>query len=276
MELEGKCAIVTGSSRGIGKAIATVLAQAGASVIVTARTKTEPKVIPFNLRPGDRQVSGLMLGTVYDAASEIEAVGGEVLGIPCDVTKERDVEDMVGAAIGRFGKVDILVNNAAVFPRYPYLETSQDELEQVLRTNLVGYYLTSKHVLPQMIERSAGSIVNVTAGSAVGGGPRSSRLSRDLMAYAVSKAGVNRLTTYIAEEVRDHGIAVNALIPGVISTPGMDDALPNDFDYEEEGVQAYPAKPEVFAGPVLFLAVQTSETFTGHVVHNMEFGKSWP
>ena len=276
MELRGKCAIVTGSSRGIGKAIATALAQAGVSVVVAARTREEPKVIPFNLRRGDRQVAGLMLGTVYQAASEIEALGGEALAVPCDVTREADVVGMVTAAIERFGKVDILVNNAAVFPRYHYLETSQDELEQVLRINLVGYYLTCKHVLPQMIERGSGSVINVTAGSATGGGARRSKLSRDLMAYAVSKAGVNRLTTYIADEVRGDGVAVNALIPGVIATPGMDDALPSDFDYEEEGVRAYPALPEVFAGPILFLASQTAETFTGDVVHNMEFGKSWP
>jgi NAD(P)-dependent dehydrogenase (short-subunit alcohol dehydrogenase family) len=96
------------------------------------------------------------------------------------------------------------------------------------------------------------------------------------MTYGMAKAAVNRMTTYIAEEVREYGIAVNALIPGIVRTPGYENSLPKNFDPQKEGVEAYPSSPEVFFEPVTFLASETAEGLTGQVVHNMEYGKTWP
>ena len=275
MELAGRCAIVTGSSRGIGKAMAIALAQAGASVVLAARTQKEPGDLEKSMSRGSRQLAGLLPGTIYQTAAEIAAGGGEALAVPCDVTSEQAVQAMVSQAMDRFGKIDLLLNNAAIFPRYPYLEATPEAFDNVMHVNVLGYYLTMKHVLPHMIHRGSGSVINVTAGTATGRSVKT-RLGADLILYGMSKAAVNRLTTFVADEVRAHGIAVNALIPGLIETPGNEDALPEDFDYAKEGHKPFPASPEVFTRPITFLATQTAESFTGNIVHNMEYGQTWP
>ena len=204
MKLSNKVAIVTGSSRGIGKAIAIGLAKEGAKVVVAARAETEDEKLP---------------GTIYKTADEIQASGGSALPIKCDVTDERSVNDMVAKALAEFGHVDIMVNNAGVAFYYPVIETPLKRWELVLRVGLTGAFLCSKAVLPKMIEQKGGSIINISSLAA------DQRVLSEVstgVAYAVAKAGLDRFTLGLAEEVGRYNIAANAVKPaGVVDTEGM-------------------------------------------------------
>ncbi len=275
MEFQGKVAIVTGGSRGIGKAYALALAAEGASVVVAARTEKEATAAQKSTGRGDRHVQGLLPGSIHQTASEIVALGAQALPVRCDVTSEEQVRAMVAKTMERFGRIDVLVNNAAIYPRYKALEITQEQLEQSFRVNTLGQYLCAKHVLPVMIKQSSGAVINLTARTAEttvqGWSP-----GQDLMAYAITKAGVNRMTTYLAQEMSKHHAAVNALVPGMIKTQGLEDALPEDFDYSDDRVSWHLPTPERLGPALLFLAQQTAESFTGKIVHTDEFRKTWP
>ena len=277
MELQGKTAIVTGSSRGIGKSYAIALAQAGASVVLAARTQKHAVAPPRPVTPGQRQVAGQLPGSLDETAAEIAALGGTAVAIPCDVTQESSVKALVAATIARFGRIDILVNNAAVFPRGHYLEETPERFDTLFHVNTLGYYLMCKHVLPHMITQRSGSIVNLSStGTLMGGAGKSSAVSKDLLFYHMSKAAINRMTTFIADEVSEYGIAVNALTPGGNKSPGMDDAMGADFDYAAESRTLPPPTPERLGPPLIYLAQQTAATYTGKIVTTPEYGKSWP
>lgn len=247
MRLADKVAIVTGSSRGIGKAIALAYAQEGARVVVVARSETP----------------GRLPGTIYQTAEEIHALGGEALPIRCDVTDEEQVKSMVSQVMERYGRIDVLVNNAGVTLRTPILQTETRHWDLIMRVNLRGPFLCCKYVLPVMISQRRGSIINITSRAgerAVPGGVH----------YAVSKAGLNMFTLGLAEEVREYNIAVNALDPGLIKTEGAVLTRPKDFDW----VGYEP--PEAMGPAAVWLALQTAQTFTGRVVKRTEFGRTWP
>lgn len=201
MELEGKVAIITGSSRGLGKAIALDFAREGAAVVVAARTEAENEKLP---------------GTIYKTAEEIEKIGRRALSVKCDVTNEQSIEDMVQKVLSEFGRIDILVNNAGTAFYYPVIDTPVKRWELVLKVNLTGVFLCSKAVLPHMIRQRSGSIINISSLAAdekVGG-----KVSTGL-AYAVTKAGLDRFTWGLAGEVGRFNIAVNCLKPyGVVDT----------------------------------------------------------
>lgn len=204
MKLKGKTAIVTGSSRGLGKAIAVGYAKEGANVVIAARSQTEKKDLP---------------GTIFKTAEEIKSMGYNALAIPCDVTNEESVSSMVKQSLDKFGHIDVLVNNAGVAFYYPILETPLKRWEIILKVNLSGAFLCSKAVLPGMIERKAGSIINI---SSLAADERDEGTVPTGVAYAVSKAGLDRFTLGLATEVGRHNIAVNALKPHkVVDTDGM-------------------------------------------------------
>ncbi|MFN3974483.1 MAG: SDR family NAD(P)-dependent oxidoreductase [Dehalococcoidia bacterium] len=247
MRLAGKVAVVTGSSRGIGKAIALAYAKEGAKVVVVARSETP----------------GRLPGTIYQTAEEIHALGGEALPLRCDVTDEEQVKGMVAQVVERYGRVDVLVNNAGVTLRTPILQTETRHWDLIMRVNLRGPFLCSKYVLPVMIPQRQGSIINITSRAgerAVPGGVH----------YSVSKAGLNMFTLGLAEEVREYGIAVNALDPGLLKTEGAVLTRPRDFDWT--GYEP----PESIGPAAVWLALQSAQTFTGRVVKRTEFGRTWP
>jgi citronellol/citronellal dehydrogenase len=247
MRLSGKVAIVTGSSRGIGKAIAVGLAKEGTKVVVAARAETDSQKLP---------------GTIYKTADEIQALGGSALPIRCDVTDELSVNDMVQKALDEFGHVDVLVNNAAVAFYYPIVETPLKRWELVLRVGLTGAFLCSKAVLPQMIERKSGSIVNISSLAA------DQRVLREVstgVAYAVTKAGLDRFTRGLAAEVGRYNIAANAVKPaGVVDTEGMRLWQP---DADKSQWQT----PDRMVKVVIFLAGQDAKGVTGVVATDEEF-----
>ncbi len=278
MELTGKVAIVTGSSRGIGRAYALALAAEGATVVATARTVTEPPSVPTGTAPSERQVKGGMPGSVGTTVSEIEGAGGKALALGCDVSNEDDVRALVARVIEEFGQIDILVNNASVYPRGNYLKETPEQFDAIFHTNVLGMFLLCKHVLPHMIARRSGSVINISnGGSTATGASRGTFTGRDLMFYNMSKAAINRMTTFVADEVSDYDVAVNALTPGIIKSEGMDDALGADFDYEKDTVTSIlPVTVDVLGPPVVYLAKQTAKTCTGRYLQTPEWGKTWP
>jgi NAD(P)-dependent dehydrogenase (short-subunit alcohol dehydrogenase family) len=247
MKLKDKIAIVTGSSRGIGKAIAKAYAREGATVIVAARTE---------------QAGGRLPGTIHQTVEEIVAFGGKAVPIRTDVGDEASIEAMVKQTLDTFGRIDILYNNAGILFNSMIADTTLKRWELVMRVNVTGTFLCSRAVIPAMTAQRSGSIINmssVAASSTIVGGVH----------YAVSKAAIERFTFGLAEEVRGANIAVNVLTPGLIKTEAAELLMPiSDWTGWES--------PEVVGPPAVFLAAQTAETFTGRLVHTEEWGKTWP
>jgi citronellol/citronellal dehydrogenase len=247
MKLAGKTAIVTGASRGLGKAIALGFAREGARVVLAARTDV-PKG------------NGLE-GTIHETAREIEALGGEALAVKCDVSDEESVVAMVEAARERFGRIDILVNNAGAAFHFPVAETPLKRWETVLKVNLTGAFLCSKAVLPGMMEQRSGNIINI---SSLAADERDAGLVPTGVAYAVAKAGLDRFTVGLAVEGGKYNIAVNALKPkDVVDTDGM-----RFWTSEEERKGWVPADKMVKCA--VFLASQSAGGVTAMVATDEE------
>jgi len=188
--LKDKVVIITGAGRGIGRAAALEFAAAGARVVVTSRTAKE----------------------IAETERLVKEQGGKVLAMAADVSNERSVKELVAKAARRFGAVDILVNNAGLLaPIGPLWKTKPADWRRNVRTNLEGVYLCSHAVLPGMIRRKRGAIINVSTGAA-----RSARYGWS--AYCASKAGVDHLTRVMAAELKEHKIRVNAIYPGTTET----------------------------------------------------------
>ncbi len=245
-KLQSKVAIVTGASRGIGKAIAIGFAQEGVRVVVAARSEEEKKELP---------------GTIYKTAEEIQNMGGSALPIRCDVTDEASVNEMVQKTVAEFGRIDILVNNAGVAFYYPVVETPLQRWELVLRVNLTGAFLCTKAVLPKMIQQKSGSIINI---SSLAANERDGATISTGLAYAVAKAGLDRLTYGLASEVGKFNIAVNCLKPQrVVDTEGM------RFWVKEEERKDW-VSPEKMVKCAIFLAQQDASGVTGTVATDEE------
>ena len=241
MKLSSKVAIVTGSRRGMGKAFALGFARAGADVVICGRSEDE---------------------TLQEVASEIEATGRRVLALKADVCQEADVENMVSKTMEKFGRIDVLVNNAGVAFHFPLQETPLKRWMLVLNVNLTGAFLCSKHVVPIMIKQKSGSIINISSGSATDNelGPVPTGI-----AYGVSKAGLERLTLGMATELGQYNIAVNAIKPvRPVDTDGMRywmaDADKSDWQTPDKMVKC-----------AIMLAQQDASGITGTISTDDEF-----
>jgi 3-oxoacyl-[acyl-carrier protein] reductase len=240
--LTGKTALVTGASKGIGKAIALAFGEAGANVVATARTASE----------------------IDDVTNSIEASGSKALGVIADLGVESDITNLANAATQEFGGVDILVNNAAIIHgRIPVTEFDPDLWRDVLNVNLTGAFLITQKLLPGMIERGHGKIINISSiGGRKGGAGRS--------AYRVTKSGLISFTESLAAEVFEHGINVNAICPGGTDTEGFRAAF-NTTGRDENPKLMDPAE---IAEVALFLASDASSAVTGTAIDS--FGASNP
>ena len=254
MRLDGKVAVVTGGSRGIGRAICLGLAAHGASVVVSSRTEVD--------RTEGTRFEKYSSGTINDTASLINERGGTALAICCDVTRAEDIQRMMEATLDRFGHIDVLVSNAGVDCESPVAELDVDLLDRCLAVNVRGPLLLCKFGLPAMIARGAGSIMGITSGSA-----RNYREAR--VGYSMSKAALERMFLSLAEEARPHNIAVNLLNPGRIDT-----WMNRNGDWP--GTAHIPMEqPEAVVPAAVWLAGQSAASFTGRIAERARFGITW-
>lgn len=216
-DLNQKVAIVTGADRGIGKAIALALGRAHATVIVTARSTTELETI----------------------ARQIRDQGAQALALPADLRDERDILNLFKQVRDRFGRLDLLINNAGVGKFGPTADFSMDDFDQVIATNLRGLFACCREALKLMLPARSGYIINIASVVGFKGYPRQA-------AYTASKHGVMGLTKSLAAEVSSQGIRVSAILPGGVDTSMVGDARP---DLKRDELLA----PEDVAASVLYL-----------------------
>jgi len=207
IDLNGKVAIVTGSSRGIGEAIARRLAIAGAKVVVTARTvEVRDERLP---------------GTVHTVAEAIKALGGEATAIAADLQKKESRENLVAQTLDTYGSVDLLINNGAILVPGATIDFSERYYDRMMEILVKAPFHLSQLVLPGMIERdTGGAILNISSRAAIH--PEPAQPSGDGAVYGMAKAAVERFTTGLAAEMYEHKISVNALSPDLlVATPGQ-------------------------------------------------------
>ncbi len=237
MMLKNKVAIVTGAGRGIGRAIAEQFADQGCHIAALARSPEE----------------------IEETIALVEARGCRGVAIPCDVADAESVRKAVALAIETLGPIDILVNNAGVACFKPFMELSLADWESTMAVNLTGTFLCTQAVLPGMIARGAGKIINISSVSGL-------KPIAEQSAYCAAKHGVNGLTKTLALELQAHGIGVHAICPGGVVTRLANEAMP-DRDKTDWML------PEDVAHTALFLATQ-SERATTDIIHIRRFESS--
>jgi 3-oxoacyl-[acyl-carrier protein] reductase len=237
MKFENKVVLVTGSSRGIGRATALKFAEEGAKVIINYLNSEEVKA--------------------EEVVEEIKKIGSDALAIRCDVSLEKEVKDMVEKAIKKFGRIDVLVNNAGIVYDVPLFEKTVEQWRETLNVNLIGVFLCSKYVSKKMLEQGSGNIVNISSTNGI------NCPSPESADYDASKSGVISLTKNLAEELAPN-IRVNSVAPGWVDTE-MNKDLPKDFVKKEKGKTFLKrfARPEEISSVVLFLASEDSSFMTG-------------
>jgi len=247
MRLEGKVAIVTGSSSGLGRATAILFAKEGAKVVVNA----------------DRNVAG-----AEETVRTIKEAGGEAFFVQASVASSDDCKRLVKAAIDTYGRLDVLVNNAGVEIRGGILSLSEEDWDKMLAVDLKGIFLCSREAIPEMIKVGGGSVVNVA-----------SVLSFDVVperaAYVAAKGGAIQLTKSIALDCAQYNVRCNAVAPGFFHTPMLEQSMTDSGDYEgthkelmNRSVFHRGGRPEELAYAALFLASDESSFTTGAVLHS--------
>ena len=240
MKLEGKVALVTGASRGIGREIAIEFAREGADVVVNyAGSEAKAK----------------------EVADEIQAMGRKAIIYQCNVANSDEVQNMVKDTTQHFGKLDILVNNAGITRDNLLMRMKDDEWDDVINTNLKSVFLTTKAVTRQMMKQRSGKIINVASIVAISGNPGQAN-------YVAAKAGVIGLTKTTAKELASRGITANAIAPGFITTD-MTEKLPEDLKAEmlKQIPLARLGQPKEVAKVAIFLASDDSNYLTGQTLH---------
>ncbi len=245
--LEGKVALVTGAAYGIGFAMARALAEAGAKIAFNCRGKEH----------------------MEQALADYAALGIEAKGFLCDVTKEEDVQAMVASIEKEWGSIDILVNNAGIIKRIPMTEMSVEEFREVVDIDLTAPFIMAKAVIPSMLRKGHGKIINICS--------MMSELGRETVsAYAAAKGGLKMLTRNIASEYGEYNIQCNGIGPGYIATPQtaplrekQADGSPHPFDsfIIAKTPAARWGTPDDLMGPIVFLASEASNFVNGHILY---------
>lgn len=228
--LDGKVVVITGASKGIGRAIAFAFAAVGAKVVLAARTRE----------------------TLEQVTTELRESGAEALAVPTDVTNVDAVKQLIQRTLDAYQRVDILINNAGIGHFGPVVDFDPDAWDAVLNSNLKAVYLCAKYALPSMLEQGSGQIINVLSIAAKVAFQASS-------AYCAAKAGALALTKVLASEVRQQNIRVTAVLPGSVHTPFWD-GVPEHPDFEQM------LTPEHVAGTVVSVCQQPPGMVTEEIV----------
>lgn len=237
MLLTNKVALVTGGGRGIGRETSVLLAKLGAKVAVLSNEQLE----------------------INETVKYIESNNGQALAVYCDILSESDIDRAVNLVKENFGDVDILVNNAGCMIIKPFLETTIDEWDNMQNVNVRGMYLLTRAVVPEMIEKNSGSIVNISSIWGLKGGP-------DRSAYITSKHAVIGFSKALGEEFKQYNIRVNAVCPGPVDTKMMDDLAPN---VNKDNW----LRPEDIANVVVDLCLPKSKAITAATIEAYGVGK---
>ena len=258
--MKGRVAIVTGASRGIGQAIAELLAHEGARVVCVARTANE----------GDHQLAGSLASTV----AGIRSAGGEATAVAADISTETECLRLVEAARAAYGRVDTLVNNAALNYYIPTADYPTSRWIKAFAVNVHAPFILAKAVLPDMVAAGRGAIVNISSGSAIGPGrgPYADQTVRGGVMYGASKAALERFTQGLAQEVAHHGsIAVSCVSPSqIVPTPGT------VYHKLVEGMDDPRGEPpSMMANATLLLASEPPEKVNGRVTYSQEILKEF-
>src|SRR4051812_34736489 len=241
-ELTGKVAIITGASRGIGRALALGLAKAGCHVVIAAKSTDSTEKLP---------------GSIFTVAAEVEGLGAQALPVQVDVRDADQIEGMAAKALERFGRIDLLVNNAGAMHWAGILDTPPRRFDLVMGVNTRAAFLGCRAVLPAMIRQGGGHVVNMSP-------PLDLAILPGRVAYGISKLGMTLLTVGLAEEVRRHNVAVVSLWPATIieSQASINHGL---------GTPAMWRKPDILVDCVLRLVSKEPGEVTGRALLDEEF-----
>jgi len=238
--LDGRVAVVTGGGGGLGEGICANLAAAGAAVAVADVTLEKAEA----------------------RAAQVRTAGGTAVAVEVNVADRASVEAMARTVIGELGGVDVLVNNAAIYPRRAWTEITEEEWDSVLATNLKGYFLCARVCVPSMVERGGGRIVNLSSVTIYGGWSH-------LLDYVSSKGGIVSFTRALAREIGPEGVTVNAIAPGAFPTDA-EKIHPDPEGYEAFVLESQSVKrrgtPDDIGNLVVFLASNASSFITGQVI----------
>jgi 3-oxoacyl-[acyl-carrier protein] reductase len=239
MKLKDKVALITGASRGIGKATALLFAKEGAKVVINYLSSEKEAI------------------SVVD---EIKKIGSEAISIKCDVSQEDQVKEMVKKTINTFGKINILINNAGIVYDLPLFKKTVSEWNHTLNINLIGPFLCSKYVSENMIKNQSGKIINVSSTNGI------TTFSPESADYDASKSGLISLTKNLSKELAPN-IQVNCIAPGWVNTE-MNKDLPSNFIEDEKSKISLKrfAQPEEIAKSILFLVSEDASYINGAVI----------
>ena len=241
-ELDGKVAIITGASRGIGRSIALTFAESGARLVLASRNK---------------------YGELDEVANEVRGITESVFSVPTNLGKTEHIERLVGEAKREFGRIDILVNNAASNPAIaPLIETEERTWDHVMDVNLKGCFLLSQRVARVMVDQQEGCIINIASVDGI-------RLEPGFVPYSISKAGLIMFSHGLAKELGTHGIRVIAVAPGLIRTKYSEAIWGDDqirLEREKKTSLGRIGTPDEIANVVLFLASDKASYITGTTI----------
>jgi 3-oxoacyl-[acyl-carrier protein] reductase len=232
-----RTALVTGSTRGIGKETTLLLLKKGLNVIISSRSQDSVDNV------------------IEEILDKFPSKKENILGLKCDVSKHSEVKTLVDVSVKRFGRIDVLVNNAGIVYFKSIMDTTEEEWDKTIDTNLKGVFLFTKEVLPYMIENKSGVIINVSSGAGKYGFP-------NLSAYCASKFGVIGLTESVAKEVTDYNVKIMAICPGGVDTKMIKDIVKVGYNASNRNL----IKPEEVANKIYDMIFNQNGYYNGQSV----------